>query len=142
MLRPLLFLVLLPLAGCTATLATIRLLEADRAVHAAAEVGAATEAPYEYTLAERHRSEAWDASNHAQYKVAVDLCRTSVTWAEQAKLVATGGTRDVRQVGEDHTDEATTRPPTPDAPSAPPASRPPSDLDDEDFLDENEESPR
>lgn len=140
--RTLLLLLVMPLAGCTATLATIRLLEADRALVAAEDVGAPTAATYEYTMAARHREEAWDASNHAQYRVAVDLSRTSVTWSEQAKIVATGGKRDVRQVGDDLSDQADEieRPERRTDPSGP--TRAPGDLDDEDFSNDDEETPR
>lgn len=146
--RTLPLLLVLATSGCTATLATVRLMAADRAVAAASEAGAATAAPYEYTLATRHRDEAWDASAHAQYKVAVDLSRTAVTWAEQAKVVATGGTRDVRQVGDDLTDEKAQDPfgddeaPPPDPAPRPPPERSGDDLDDEDFNDDPEEEPR
>ncbi len=147
--RTLPLLLVLATSGCTATLATIRLMEADRAVAAASQAGAATAAPYEYTLATRHRDEAWDASAHSQYKVAVDLSRTAVTWAEQAKVVATGGTRDVRQVGDDLTDEKTEDPfeeergePTPAPAPRPPTPRGDGDLDDEDFNDDPEDEPR
>lgn len=96
----------LPAAGCTATIATLRLVEADRAVRDAADAGAEANAPYEYTLAVRHLEEAIATSAVSEFKSTHQLARTATTWALEAKNVAQGGVRGADKINtDDLTDE-------------------------------------
>lgn len=103
------------LGGCTATLSTIRLVAADKAVRQAQDAAADVHAPYEFGLAQRYLEKAVEESAHSAHADAIDLAREAEAHAEEAYLQATGGGRDVSQSGEDLSDreaagEATTAP--------------------------------
>lgn len=129
------------LQGCTAGLATARLLEAGRKVRAAEEAGAEANAKFEYEMAIRAFHEARIENASAEYKDAVALAKTASQWAEDAKIVAQGGTRSIQNIerlGEDLSDEGTNGPQEGEE-----GEKKPKDtrLPDDDLIEDEEESP-
>ena len=89
--RLLLLSMVLGLNGCAA-FSTYQLLSAANVVEQAREAGAEEYAVYEYTMAERYLEKAYEETGHADYKIAVELARTSEEWAQQAiRTVETSG---------------------------------------------------
>lgn len=157
MLRLAVLVLLMPMSACTAGFATVRLVTAGRAVHVAEEAGAEANAPYEHTLARKHYEKAIEEHADSEFKASVEMAKLATMWAEQAKIVAEGGTRSIEgfeKAGDDlsdlkqapQTDEEEPAPPKePGEPEAEPSdtpSRPPpkkdDELEDEDFLDGDE----
>jgi hypothetical protein len=130
-----LLIALLAAPGCTATLAMLRVTETGRAVAEAEEAGASVNAAFEYQLALRHYQQAMEEHGDAQYRTSVDLAKIGMTWAEQAKIVATGGTRDINalQGGDDLSDESGNL----NGPGKKPSGEG-GELEDEDFLEEED----
>lgn len=98
------YIVLLTLmnTACTAGIATVRLLNADKAVRDAREAGADVQAPYQFTLAEHYLSEAVDQSNRSEYRASVDLAKKAEAAAAEA-VDSMNGTRriNLENAGED-----------------------------------------
>lgn len=152
---------LLPMSACTAGFATVRLMDAGRAVRIAEEAGSEANAPYEHTLAVQHYRKAVEEHSDSEYKASVEMAKLAKMWAEQAKIVAEGGTRSIQgfeKAGEDLSDTKDLEAPKPkpeeppidpdaeptDEPEeepVPPPSEPKKkdDLEDEDFLDKEDE---
>ena len=107
-------------AGCTAGIATARLVAADRALQQATEAGAEFGAPYEYRLANRYYEKALETTSWNDYRVAMTLADEAARLANASVVVTQGGERgdDVNRAGEDLTDERSAKPdkaaPTPD----------------------------
>jgi len=121
--------------ACTAAIAMVKVSATGRAVATAYDAGAEANAAFEYELARRHYEQAMEEHADAQYRTAIDLAKIGATWAEQAKIVATGGTRQLKGLGEgeDLSDENQ----TPDGqPSTKP--KPSGEAEDEDFLDDED----
>lgn len=74
----------LAVAGCTATLSTVRIVAADKAIDEAEALGAPTRAPYEYTLATQYRAKAWEQFADGQHGDAVSLANLAATTARLA----------------------------------------------------------
>lgn len=99
-------------SGCTASLSTIRLVAADKAVRAADEAGAEVHAPFELEMARRHLDKAVEESSQSAYRDAIDLAREAEAFAAEAERIAKGGDRNVSEnVGEDLTDDGSLTPP-------------------------------
>ena len=107
------------LAGCAAGRAGIQLQDATVARDAARDAGAATEAVYEYTMAERYLEKAWEEAGTGQYRMCVDLAKKSAEWSDQAVVQIARGERtlDVDLQGIEDSDAGQVPPQTP--PSAP-----------------------
>lgn len=120
--------------ACTAAIAMVKVSATGRAVATAYDAGAEANAAFEYELARRHYEQAMEEHADAQYRTAIDLAKIGATWAEQAKIVATGGTRQLKGLGEgeDLSDENQ----TPDGQPKP--KQPTGELEDEDFLDDED----
>jgi hypothetical protein len=92
--RTLVGLAVLPLLhGCTAGLATLRMVEAGRKVQEAYDANADARAPFEYQMAVRALDKANEENAESEFKSAMQLAKTASTWAADAKLVAEGGSR-------------------------------------------------
>ncbi|HMV66850.1 MAG TPA: hypothetical protein PKA64_08375 [Myxococcota bacterium] len=147
--RPAALVLLLPMSACTAGFATARLVASGHSVAVAEEAGAEANAPYEYTLAVRHYEKAIEEHASSEYRACVDMAKLATMWAEQAKIVAEGGTRSIQgfeRAGDDLSDTKDGAPlqEAPEQPQEPAQPRPPppkkdDELDDEDFLDEKED---
>lgn len=99
----------LALQGCTAGIATAKLVRAQQSLVDARDRGAETLAPYEYTLAQRHMHKALEEHGDAEYKVCVDLSAAAAGWAEASIVRMEGGGRDIEDLGrtgEDLSDRA------------------------------------
>jgi len=94
--RPLLIATLLSLGGCTATLATMKMVRADKAIAAARDDGAASMAPYELTLAVSYRDKAREQFADSQHGDAMALADLAKVTAGLAQAKATG-----RPLGDD-----------------------------------------
>jgi len=133
-------------SGCTASLATLRLVAADRALVQATEAGADVNAPYPYTLAQRHIEKALEEAGESEFKTSLELSKLARSYAEQATLEAKGGTRGLGELGPDEgslTDEGAPETPaegpatTPAEPQPEPDTRPDKEgIDDFDWEDE------
>ncbi len=80
----------LALGGCTATLATVRIVKANKAIVAAEDEGAEALAPYELTLAHAYRDKAVEQFADARHGAAMDLADLAATTARLARERATG----------------------------------------------------
>ncbi|MCB9683042.1 MAG: hypothetical protein H6733_16380 [Alphaproteobacteria bacterium] len=121
-------------AGCTAGIATSRLLSANRALHDIELRGAAELAPYEHAMAEQHLDKAIEESANSQYKTSVELSKASLAWSQQAISTMEGGGRDLEELttsGEDLDD-------LDNIPEPKPADKPKPDDDFGDFRDEDD----
>jgi hypothetical protein len=127
-------------SGCTAGIATVRLVAADKAVREAKEAGADVQATYQYTLAERYLDKAVEESTRSQYRATVDLARRAEAAAAEA-IESMKGTRriDLESAGEDISEDETKA-------GDEETGRKKDELDDESFEDgadeEEEEAPR
>ncbi len=74
-------------SGCTATLSTARLVEAQRAVARAEERGAEELAPYELTLAREVLEKAREEHQHNAFRTAADLAQRAADHADRAVVI-------------------------------------------------------
>ncbi len=98
-------------SGCTAGIATARLVSADKMLREAHEAGADVHAPYAYNLAELYLDKAVEQSSRSQFKVSMDLARQAEAFATKA-LEEVAGTRriDLENVGDDIQEQDLERP--------------------------------
>jgi hypothetical protein len=82
-------LLLLPLLGGCAVRATSAILAAEEKLRAAETAGAATRAPYEYTLARSYLEKAKEETGSSDYGAAESLAQRAGSFADAA-LVRTG----------------------------------------------------
>lgn len=115
-----LFVLTVALSGCTAVIATVQVINADRAVQEARLAGADALAPYEYTLAVRYQQEAAIQAAQSQNKRAATLAKTARAHAMVAKSKAAGGKRGMRSLDEAPATEPAKPDPGVPAPAPPP----------------------
>lgn len=106
-------------AGCTATLATMKIVKANKAISAAVDDGAEAMAPYELTLAVSYRDKALEQFADSEHGDAMDLADMAKLTAGLAQAKATG-----RPLGDEGLDEELTEGTRvmPDAPEESPAT--------------------
>ena len=75
---------LLLLVGCTASKATIQIVNADDAVRRAREYDADRLAEYEYVMATRYLEKAKEKAGHSEFRMADALARQSAEWSDRA----------------------------------------------------------
>lgn len=130
------------LAGCTAVLSTVKVLQADHQVHEMGARGAAELAPYEYTLAQRYAAKAIQESGDGEIRTSLDLAKIAVVWANAADRKMAGGGRGLERVVRDPLMEDEAPSGATPVRSLPEPTRDEPDTD-EDFLhgDDEEEAP-
>lgn len=123
------------LSGCTATLATVQIVRADKAIQQAHDAGAEALAPYELTLATEYRAKAVEQFADARHGDAIDLSKLAATTARLAADKSRGPSRerDVKPEVSELTDAPSERAPSADPPPAPDT--------DGDFLGDDEPAP-
>ncbi len=137
-------------AGCTAGIATARLLKAGEDVRSAEARGAQMKAGYELRLAQRHLEEARRLALRNEHRGMVEHAREASRLAVEARRIAEGGARTVQlqDAGDDLSDAVRDRSALPEPPAEPvPADVPPAlpepppeeDTDVDLFPDEEEE---
>ena len=82
-------------SGCAATLSTVHLGKANKAVLRAKERGAEEYAVYEYTMAENYLQKAREESNYSDYRDSIELSRGAAEWADKAIIVIEKEGRDL-----------------------------------------------
>lgn len=87
-----------PLAGCTAILSTVKVVQADHLVREVGSRGAEQLAPYEYTLAERYAAKAIQESGDGENRTAIDLAKIAVVYANAADRRMAGGGRGLEEL--------------------------------------------
>ena len=108
---PLLF-TIIALGGCTALKSTVHLAQAEQALVDARGRNAQNLAVYEYTMAIRYLEKAREENGSADYRVAENLAKRSVEWADKAIIAIEGGRRGVDVLGDDFGELPTAVPPS------------------------------
>jgi hypothetical protein len=130
---------LVVVSGCAAAKASIHLVIAETALSRAADQGAPTRAPYEYTMAERYLQKAKEEHAEADYRVAEVLSRASADWSDQAVItIEARGRADIDLTPLQ--DAAMPAPPAPGevTPEPPPEPKKPSEYDEFETIEEGE----
>ncbi len=132
---------LLLLSGCTATVTTTKLVQAEQALREAREVGADVHATFEYTVAARSYEQALELSSHSQWKAAHELAETALSEASRATEKATHGdarSLEVEDAGEDIAETEQSTAEIIESEQSAPEPEPPREYDGEDFGEEEE----
>lgn len=119
---------LLLLVGCTASKASIQIVNADDALRRAREYDADRLAEYEYVMAMRYLEKAKEEAGHSEFRVADALARHSAEWSDRAIIFVEKRGRSDLQLDDFSEDSMS---PSVDAPAPQPAPAPvPSGLED------------
>ena len=86
MLRPVSIAILALLAGCTASKASLQILNAQQALSRAETQGAVDMAAYEYTMAKLYLSKAQEEVGYSEFRIADALARQSAEWSDRAVI--------------------------------------------------------
>ncbi|MCB9688602.1 MAG: DUF4398 domain-containing protein [Alphaproteobacteria bacterium] len=112
---------LLLLVGCTASKASIQIVNADDGLRRAREYDADRLAEYEYVMAMRYLEKAKEEAGHSEFRVADALARQSAEWSDRAIIFVEKRGRSDLQLDDFSED---TMSPTADAPAPAPAPAP------------------
>jgi hypothetical protein len=103
---------LLALAGCGAARGTYFLVDAEQRLQAAREQGA-SQAVYQWTMAEEHMRKAYEEWGYSDYEAAEKMAGLAVDWAAKADDAVTGRTPLPGSAPETTAPPAATATPTP-----------------------------
>ncbi|MCA9491946.1 MAG: DUF4398 domain-containing protein [Myxococcales bacterium] len=112
---------LLLLVGCTASKASIQIVNADDGLRRAREYDADRLAEYEYVMAMRYLEKAKEEAGHSEFRVADALARQSAEWSDRAIIFVEKRGRSDLQLDDFSEDSMS---PTADAPQPPPPPAP------------------